>query len=65
MRPDTRALLREFYAPFNAKLAQMLGDDRWGRGGQSDCGYFRTSPGLVTVDQPASLAQLLALLLAR
>ena len=32
MAPDTRALLDEFYAPYNALLAQQLGDDayRWG-----------------------------------
>ncbi len=29
MRPETRQLLEEFYAPFNKKLADMLGDPRW------------------------------------
>lgn len=31
MRPDTRAVLEEFYAPFNAALAEALGDNdaRW------------------------------------
>lgn len=30
MRPDTRALLRAFYAPFNDQLAAALGGDtRW------------------------------------
>ena len=27
--PVTRAKLRAFYAPFNARLAALLGDDRW------------------------------------
>jgi hypothetical protein len=27
MLPETRALLEEFYAPFNQKLAQLMGDD--------------------------------------
>ncbi len=27
MRADTRALLRAFYAPFNAATASLLGDD--------------------------------------
>lgn len=29
MLPQTRKLLEDFYAPFNAKLAQKLGDDRY------------------------------------
>ena len=29
MDPATRAALREFYSPFNGRLAEMLGDDRW------------------------------------
>ena len=27
--PETVALLRDFYGPFNQKLAQLLQDDRW------------------------------------
>ncbi|GLC45471.1 hypothetical protein PLESTB_000317600 [Pleodorina starrii] len=29
MLPETRAMLEEFYRPFNERLAQVLGDDRW------------------------------------
>lgn len=29
MNPATRAMLTEFYRPFNEKLAQLLGDDRY------------------------------------
>jgi hypothetical protein len=29
MLPETRRLLRGFYAPYNARLAAALGDDRW------------------------------------
>ncbi|GFO31597.1 sulfotransferase [Plakobranchus ocellatus] len=29
MFPETRALLEEFFAPFNEDLAQLLGDDRF------------------------------------
>ena len=29
MLPETRALLRSFYEPFNRKLAAMLQDDRY------------------------------------
>ncbi len=29
MKPETRKLLSDFYAPYNKKLAQLLGDDRW------------------------------------
>jgi hypothetical protein len=32
MRPDTRALLQELYAPFNARLVAALQDARWGWG---------------------------------
>jgi hypothetical protein len=29
MLAETRTLLRAFYAPFNRRLAQALGDERW------------------------------------
>ena len=29
MLPETRTLLDEFYAPYNAKLASILGDPKW------------------------------------
>ncbi|KAF6246275.1 P-loop containing nucleoside triphosphate hydrolase protein, partial [Scenedesmus sp. NREL 46B-D3] len=49
MRPDTQQLLREFYAPFNTELAQVLdGDCRWlwresGRG-EAPAGAHPASP---------------------
>eukprot|EP00959_Pyramimonas_sp_CCMP1952_P470675 9497091-Pyramimonas_sp.AAC.1 len=29
MLPETRTLLDEFYSPYNAKLASILGDPKW------------------------------------
>lgn len=29
MNPATRTMLTEFYRPFNEKLAQLLGDNRY------------------------------------
>lgn len=36
MMPETRQLLRDFYAPFNRKLADLLQDERylWAEGAQ-------------------------------